>query len=173
MLLSNEGVVPGLYHRKVMGPPGDNNGPSTDLKSAIGAHCPPPPLLQSVPSQLACLSPRMRLGPRTAQVSASQQFNPEGRDTSRGMAHQEECAWPARQAMRRLLTWKRPPPPPDSAFGSLDEAKSKFNAAAAGRFGSGWAWLSVGGDGNLFISSTANQVPRSPCPAIFRSEFGL
>lgn len=46
----------------------------------------------------------------------------------------------------------------DSAFGSLDEAKSKFNAAAAGRFGSGWAWLSVKGDGSLAISSTPNQV---------------
>ena len=46
----------------------------------------------------------------------------------------------------------------DSAFGSLDEAKSKFNAAAAGRFGSGWAWLSVKDDGSLAISSTPNQV---------------
>jgi Fe-Mn family superoxide dismutase len=45
----------------------------------------------------------------------------------------------------------------DSAFGSLDEAKSKFNAAAAGRFGSGWAWLSVKEDGSLAISSTPNQ----------------
>mmetsp|Transcript_13287 Transcript_13287/g.40210 ORF Transcript_13287/g.40210 Transcript_13287/m.40210 type:complete len:218 (+) Transcript_13287:166-819(+) len=45
----------------------------------------------------------------------------------------------------------------DTAFGSLDEAKSKFNAAAAGRFGSGWAWLSIKDDGSLFISSTPNQ----------------
>ncbi len=40
----------------------------------------------------------------------------------------------------------------------MDEAKSKFNAAAAGRFGSGWAWLSVKEDGSLAISSTPNQV---------------
>ena len=33
----------------------------------------------------------------------------------------------------------------DSAFGSMDEFKSKFNAAAAGRFGSGWAWLVTDG----------------------------
>ena len=44
----------------------------------------------------------------------------------------------------------------DGAFGSLDEMKSKFNAAAAGRFGSGWAWLGVQ-DGKLTVTSTANQ----------------
>ena len=44
----------------------------------------------------------------------------------------------------------------DSAFGSMDEMKNKFNAAAAGQFGSGWAWLSLA-DGKLAISSTANQ----------------
>ena len=44
----------------------------------------------------------------------------------------------------------------DSSFGSLDEMKSKFNAAAAGRFGSGWAWLILK-NGGLEITSTANQ----------------
>ncbi len=44
----------------------------------------------------------------------------------------------------------------DAAFGSFDEFKSKFNAAGAGRFGSGWAWLIVK-DGKLEISSTPNQ----------------
>ncbi len=44
----------------------------------------------------------------------------------------------------------------DSSFGSLDELKSKFNAAAAARFGSGWAWL-ISQDGKLAISSSANQ----------------
>jgi hypothetical protein len=34
--------------------------------------------------------------------------------------------------------------------------KAKFNAAAAGRFGSGWAWLAVK-DGALLITSTPNQ----------------
>ncbi|HRE03147.1 MAG TPA: superoxide dismutase, partial [Ilumatobacteraceae bacterium] len=29
----------------------------------------------------------------------------------------------------------------DSAFGSYDEFSSQFSAAAAGQFGSGWAWL--------------------------------
>lgn len=42
-------------------------------------------------------------------------------------------------------------------FGSFDEMKNSFNSAAAARFGSGWAWLSVGQDGKLFISSTKNQ----------------
>ncbi|MBW3543378.1 MAG: Fe-Mn family superoxide dismutase, partial [Planctomycetes bacterium] len=29
--------------------------------------------------------------------------------------------------------------------------------AATGRFGSGWAWLSMDGDGKLVVESTANQ----------------
>lgn len=45
----------------------------------------------------------------------------------------------------------------EQAFGSFDEFKKQFDAAAVGRFGSGWAWLNVGDDGNLFISSTPNQ----------------
>ena len=35
--------------------------------------------------------------------------------------------------------------------------KEEFNKAAATRFGSGWAWLSVSKHGELVISSTANQ----------------
>ena len=35
----------------------------------------------------------------------------------------------------------------EEAFGSVDEMKAKFNAAAAGRFGSGWAWLGVAPEG--------------------------
>ena len=42
-------------------------------------------------------------------------------------------------------------------FGSFDEFKTKFSQAAATRFGSGWAWLSVDKDGKLFVSSTPNQ----------------
>lgn len=41
-------------------------------------------------------------------------------------------------------------------FGSYEEFKKQFAAAAAGRFGSGWAWLVVDGD-KLEILSTANQ----------------
>ncbi len=44
----------------------------------------------------------------------------------------------------------------DEAFGSLDGLKEKFNAAAATRFGSGWAWLCVK-DGKLEVCSSANQ----------------
>jgi Fe-Mn family superoxide dismutase len=44
-----------------------------------------------------------------------------------------------------------------STFGSFDAFKEKFSAAAAGRFGSGWAWLSLDGQGKLVVSSTANQ----------------
>lgn len=42
------------------------------------------------------------------------------------------------------------------SFGTFDEFKGKFGDAAATRFGSGWAWLSVAG-GKLSISSTPNQ----------------
>lgn len=42
-------------------------------------------------------------------------------------------------------------------FGSLDQLKQQFNAAASTRFGSGWAWLGVKADGKLAISSTPNQ----------------
>lgn len=44
----------------------------------------------------------------------------------------------------------------DAAFGSFQSFKEKFAAAAATRFGSGWAWLSVD-KGKLIVESTANQ----------------
>jgi len=44
-----------------------------------------------------------------------------------------------------------------SAFGSFDQFKEKFAAAATGRFGSGWAWLVKDSSGRLDIYSTANQ----------------
>jgi Fe-Mn family superoxide dismutase len=44
-----------------------------------------------------------------------------------------------------------------AAFGSFDAFKTEFANAAATRFGSGWAWLSVDADGNLKVHSTANQ----------------
>ena len=45
----------------------------------------------------------------------------------------------------------------DSAFGSFDDFKAAFSAAAGTRFGSGWAWLVVNGDGSLAVTSTPNQ----------------
>ena len=45
----------------------------------------------------------------------------------------------------------------EQEFGSVDAMKEKFNAAAAGRFGSGWAWLVVTPEGRLSVSSTPNQ----------------
>lgn len=44
----------------------------------------------------------------------------------------------------------------NSAFGSFDAFKEKFEDAAKTRFGSGWAWLVVK-DGKLDVVSTANQ----------------
>ena len=45
----------------------------------------------------------------------------------------------------------------DKSFGSFDEFKSRFSAAAGTRFGSGWAWLCVDSDGSLEVCSTPNQ----------------
>ncbi|MEI0739614.1 superoxide dismutase [Paenibacillus sp. JTLBN-2024] len=45
----------------------------------------------------------------------------------------------------------------DSELGGFDKFKEDFAKAAAGRFGSGWAWLVVGKDGKLAITSTPNQ----------------
>lgn len=44
----------------------------------------------------------------------------------------------------------------DKKFGSFDKFKEEFANAAATRFGSGWAWLSVS-NGQLQVSSTPNQ----------------
>jgi Fe-Mn family superoxide dismutase len=43
-----------------------------------------------------------------------------------------------------------------AAFGSFAAFQEQFAAAAATRFGSGWAWLSVS-DGALVVESTPNQ----------------
>lgn len=44
----------------------------------------------------------------------------------------------------------------NSKFGSFDKFKEEFEAAGAGRFGSGWAWLVTDGN-NVEIVSTPNQ----------------
>jgi Fe-Mn family superoxide dismutase len=45
----------------------------------------------------------------------------------------------------------------EASFGSLEAMQGQFNQAAAGRFGSGWAWLIEKPNGSLAITSTANQ----------------
>lgn len=44
-----------------------------------------------------------------------------------------------------------------ATFGGFAQFKEKFGAAAASRFGSGWAWLAKDASGRLEIFSTANQ----------------
>jgi Fe-Mn family superoxide dismutase len=44
-----------------------------------------------------------------------------------------------------------------SELGGFAAFKEAVNKAGAGRFGSGWAWLVVGKDGKLAVTSTANQ----------------
>jgi len=45
----------------------------------------------------------------------------------------------------------------NQTFGSLDALKEQLNKAGAGRFGSGWAWLTIDSGGALKVESTANQ----------------
>jgi len=45
----------------------------------------------------------------------------------------------------------------DRDLGGFDAFKTAFTKAAMGRFGSGWAWLSLGSDKKLLIESTPNQ----------------
>ncbi len=45
----------------------------------------------------------------------------------------------------------------NAAFGSFEAFKSQFSDAAANRFGSGWAWLSLDKSRKLVVTSTANQ----------------
>ena len=45
----------------------------------------------------------------------------------------------------------------NSTFGSFGEFRSKFDATAVGRFGSGWAWLCVDTGGKLVITDSVNQ----------------
>lgn len=45
----------------------------------------------------------------------------------------------------------------ENDLGGMDRMKETFNKAAATRFGSGWAWVIVGEDGKLKITSSPNQ----------------
>ena len=45
----------------------------------------------------------------------------------------------------------------ERAFGGFASFKEQFSNAAATRFGSGWAWLTLGRNDRLQVSSTANQ----------------
>lgn len=45
----------------------------------------------------------------------------------------------------------------NAKFGGVDGLKEQVNAAGAGRFGSGWAWLVVNSSNELEVMSTPNQ----------------
>lgn len=45
----------------------------------------------------------------------------------------------------------------EQSFGSINDMKNQFNAAATQRFGSGWAWLVLDNQKKLKIGSTPNQ----------------
>jgi Fe-Mn family superoxide dismutase len=44
----------------------------------------------------------------------------------------------------------------DRAFGTFGDFQKKFNEAAVGQFGSGWAWLVKSDDGGVAIETTGN-----------------
>ncbi|MGB0931718.1 MAG: superoxide dismutase [Chitinophagales bacterium] len=45
----------------------------------------------------------------------------------------------------------------NAAFGDVEKFKETFSKASSSVFGSGWAWLCVGADKKLFITTTPNQ----------------
>ena len=45
----------------------------------------------------------------------------------------------------------------DADLGGYDKFKDAFTAAAKGRFGSGWAWLTVDKSGKVAVEDSANQ----------------
>lgn len=45
----------------------------------------------------------------------------------------------------------------EKKFGSFEQFQQQFETAAKTRFGSGWAWLALDGNGDLQVYSTANQ----------------
>lgn len=45
----------------------------------------------------------------------------------------------------------------NDTFGNFDAFKAQFKDAGIKQFGSGWAWLIVGKDGKLTVTSTPNQ----------------
>ena len=45
----------------------------------------------------------------------------------------------------------------ESQLGGFEKFKEAFTKAALTRFGSGWAWLTLGRDGRLQVESSANQ----------------
>ncbi len=45
----------------------------------------------------------------------------------------------------------------NTAFGSFDAFKEKFEAGGLGRFGSGWVWLVATASGGVELSTTPNQ----------------
>jgi Fe-Mn family superoxide dismutase len=58
-----------------------------------------------------------------------------------------------------------------ASFGSLAALREQFSAAAASRFGSGWAWLILKPNGQLAITSSANQ--DNPLMGLRGSERGI
>ena len=59
----------------------------------------------------------------------------------------------------------------NSAFGDFSKFKEEFSTAAANRFGSGWAWLSLDSGSKLIVHSTPNQ--DNPVSEGFKPILGL
>ena len=59
----------------------------------------------------------------------------------------------------------------EGSWKDVNELKERMNAAGAGRFGSGWAWLVVNKDKKLELISTANQ--DTPIPLGAKAVIGV
>jgi Fe-Mn family superoxide dismutase len=59
----------------------------------------------------------------------------------------------------------------EKSFGSFDTLRQRFSAAAAGVFGSGWAWLVADASGRLVVETSPNQ--DNPAMAGRRPVLGL
>ncbi len=62
----------------------------------------------------------------------------------------------------------------EETFGSFDDFKEQISKAAAGQFGSGWAWLATDGKGDLKVMATPNQDnPITETEGAWRPIFGI
>ena len=93
-----------------------------------------------------------------ADLNALPESDPDGGPEQRRRARQPLAVLADHEAGRRRRADRRPGAGASrSELGGFAAFKEAFAKAAATRFGSGWAWLVVGKDGKLAVTSTPNQ----------------
>ena len=115
----------------------------TNLNNALKDH----PQLQGKTIEDLIVTPRRR-----------SRSDPDGRAQQRRRARQSLAVLADHEARRRRRArparWRQAI---TSELGGFAAFKEAFGKAALGRFGSGWAWLILGKDGKLAVTSTPNQ----------------